>query len=152
MNMQVQPISGLANPCLFEVGHFVCIKGTKDVGRIAGNSGDKSLPYVVTILDGVIRDESFSSGHLEMWTPRLAPAALPLDIDRLQTRMLKILGAFELIEDIAKQAGDGLMNHIELIAATFADTASEILDELAKREAKIGRPGAPLDERIGMSS
>jgi len=142
MNIQVQPvISGIAIPRLFEVGHFVRIRGTEDVGRVVEDDGDdeNNGPYSVCVFGEASRDESFSSGHLEIWTPQARPAAVPLDNEKLQSQFLKILGAFELIEDIAKQAlangGDERFNHVELVATTFADMTCEILDDLSKYEA-----------------
>ncbi len=66
----------------------------------------------------------------------ISPLVSSLDIDQLQSQLLRILGALELIQDIAKHeiadGGGEFLNHVELVASTFADITSGILDGLSK--------------------
>jgi hypothetical protein len=73
--------------------------------------------------------------------PDAAPVASskpPVNIERLHVLVMRQLGAFELIGDLARAAKtedlggihESLLDHVELIADTFADTGCEALDML----------------------
>ena len=67
----------------------------------------------------------------------------PLDIGQLQNQSSKILGAFELIGALVESAiekenlsptrnheHDAILNHVELVASTFADVTCHMLEGL----------------------
>src|ERR1700675_4798077 len=110
MNMHVQPdISGVANPCLFEVGNIVRI-GKTLIGRVIEDTPHEGATTKVQIFsdpesfwgpDGIA---SFGPGLLTLLVDapphdfdRLPPAVVPLDIGEIQTQTFKILQAWELI-------------------------------------------------------
>ena len=82
------------------------------------------------------------STHVQPGTSPGADAAW-VDIDQLQMRAIKILGAFELIgwlvetamenKHLAPQVGhdyEAFFNHVGLVSSTFADLTCEMLDGL----------------------
>jgi hypothetical protein len=69
MNASIQASSiesALPIPRDLQVGDFVRIRGTKDVGRVIEES---YFSYTVCVFGGTNYDEQFTSDLLEMWTP-----------------------------------------------------------------------------------
>jgi hypothetical protein len=69
------------------------------------------------------------------------PIPRPLDIERLQALVMKLLGGWELTGHLVKAAKEDpqanhedLLNHVELIADTFADMTCEVFDMLLQAE------------------
>jgi hypothetical protein len=70
------------------------------------------------------------------------PISPPLDIERLQALVMKLNDAFALIGYIVKAArkeGAGanhevILDHVELLADTYADMAFEVLEMVYKLE------------------
>jgi hypothetical protein len=67
------------------------------------------------------------------------PFETGLDIGELQTQTLRILGAFELIGSLVTSAignpnheQEAFLNHVELVASTFADMTCDVLDSLSR--------------------
>ena len=82
------------------------------------------------------------STHVQPGTSPGADAAW-VDIDQLQMRAIKILGAFELIGWLVETAMENkhltpqvshdyeaFLNHVGLVSSTFADLTCEMLDGL----------------------
>ena len=66
MNASIQALSVETALLILQVGDFVRIRDTKDVGRVAA---DNCSSYTVCVFGGPNYDEEFTSDILEMWTP-----------------------------------------------------------------------------------
>jgi hypothetical protein len=65
--MKVQPaIAGAASLPILQVGDFVSIRGTKDVGRVTTKN---CFSYAVCVFGDTKDDKEFAPDLLEMWTP-----------------------------------------------------------------------------------
>jgi hypothetical protein len=139
MNMHVHPgISGAALPCVFKVGDFVRIKGSANTGRITevAENEDYPIPYTVCVFGDPNTENDFAAGQLEMW--RSWTVQQPLDLEKAEERLMKIISLSELLEDLGRleanndadvgKPGHFLPYHLQLIGSIVSDVACDLLD------------------------